>query len=149
MNWKNQRLNLLDGRRRWGTGDALVNDIDILYFNMNSFQNWIRALEATCQHRIIIFSSTERSREPKPQYCSSRALSWEWNRSMIIVILHYHKLKFPAAITGHLTRLLAPPPRFSCKYYSIRSNLHGISGGHIIILGSFLFWWAWLRPTTI
>jgi hypothetical protein len=32
-------------------------------------------VEATCQHRIIIFSSsTERSQEPKPQYRSSRAL---------------------------------------------------------------------------
>jgi hypothetical protein len=31
-------------------------------------------VEAICQHRIIIFSSTERSREPKPQYRSSTAL---------------------------------------------------------------------------
>jgi hypothetical protein len=68
-------------------------------------------MEDTCQHRIIIISSsTERTREPKPQYRSSRALSWEWNHFVIIVILHCHELKFSAAITGHLTTLLAPPP---------------------------------------
>jgi hypothetical protein len=69
-------------------------------------------MEATYQHRIIIFSSsTERSREPKPQYPSSKALSWEWNRFVIIIILYCHKLKFSGVITRRLITLLAPPPQ--------------------------------------
>jgi DNA-directed RNA polymerase subunit RPC12/RpoP len=46
-----------------------------IIFKHNLFLKLIGVVEATCQHRISIFSSsTERSREPKPQYCSSRAL---------------------------------------------------------------------------
>jgi hypothetical protein len=73
-------------------------------------------------------------------------ISWEWNRSVIIVILHCHELKFSSAITGRVSKHLAPPAPLLPQYYRIRSNLHGIGGGHIIILGYFLFCSYFVEP---